>query len=58
MDSPSSEPVWVVPDHHLEGAYQATLNLPKDHGLTLTLPAEWRDSQHYKAYVRPTKEEE
>jgi hypothetical protein len=31
---------WVVQQHHLEAAYQASLTLPKGHGYTLTLPAE------------------
>jgi hypothetical protein len=51
-------PIWVVPDDALEWGY-----LNREHvyaGHTMILPAEeqeWRDNQHYRAYVRPTKEE-
>lgn len=64
MDSPSSNAVdtatlhpvrtrWVVSDAILEMAHdwQVSHNQP----LTLAMPAEeqeWRDNQHYRAYVR------
>lgn len=51
---------WVVPNEVLEQGYQfASGGLVE--GQYLVLPAEereWRDSAHYKAYVRPTKTEE
>jgi hypothetical protein len=53
------QPIWVVPDDALEWGY---VNQHHVHaGNTMILPAEereWRDDQHYRAYVRPLKEED
>jgi hypothetical protein len=56
---PAQSAIWVIPQDALEWGY---LNQHHVHaGNTMILPAEereWRDNQHYRAYVRPTKEEE
>jgi hypothetical protein len=51
-------PIWVIPDDALEWGFQNRAHVYA--GNNMVLPAyeqEWRDSAHYKAYVRPTKEE-
>ena len=51
--------IWVVPDEALEWGYENRQHVYA--GGTMVLPAEeveWRDHQHYRAYVRPTKEED
>ena len=53
------EPIWVVPDPALQWGFDNRHHVYA--GNTMILPAEeqeWRDNQHYRAYVRPTKEEE
>lgn len=52
-------PIWVVPDPALQWGFDNRHHVYA--GNTMILPAEeveWRDNQHYRAYVRPTKEEE
>lgn len=51
--------IWVVPEHALQWGFDNRHHAYA--GANLVLPAEeqeWRDSAHYKAYVRPIKEEE
>lgn len=51
--------IWVVPDDALEWGFQNREHVYA--GANMVLPAEeqeWRDAAHFKAYVRPTQEEE
>jgi hypothetical protein len=51
--------IWVVPDPALQWGFDNRHHVYA--GNTMILPAEeqeWRDNQHYRAYVRPTKEED
>ena len=53
------EPIWVVPDAALQWGFDNRHHVYAGHAMVL--PAEeqeWRDNQHYRAYVRPTKEED
>jgi hypothetical protein len=52
-------PIWVVPEPALQWGFDNRHHAYA--GNIMILPAEeqeWRDNQHYRAYVRPTKEEE
>lgn len=56
---PEAGRIWVVPQDALEWGYANQSHVHA--GATMILPAEeqaWRDDQHYRAYVRPTKEED
>jgi hypothetical protein len=49
---------WVVPQHVLDAAHDWS-QMPQ--APLMILPAQeepWRDAAHYKAYVRPTENEE
>ena len=55
----SQERIWVVPDAALQWGFDNRHHVYTGHAMVL--PAEeqeWRDNQHYRAYVRPTKEED